>query len=29
MFAQKPVAEQQNQVFADLENHSLTTPTLQ
>jgi len=29
VLAQKAVAEQQNQVFADLENDSLTTPALQ
>ena len=29
VLAQKPFAEQKNQVFADLENHSLTTPALQ
>jgi hypothetical protein len=29
VLAQKPVAEQQNQVFADLENDSLTMPALQ
>jgi len=29
VLAQKPVVAQQNQVFADLENDSLTSPALQ